>query len=556
MPRPEQIKQRIAEALGAKPEEVEEPTQEGFGDFAYPCFNRAKAERKSPSKIAEDLSNAVKMEGIRHVRAIGPYVNFYIDWAKAGNELLKKIDGNYGKARANKTAVVDLSSPNPAHPFHMGTTRSTLLGEALCRILESQGWDVKRFCYINDLGKQAATLLVGYRTLADGKLPEGKPDVWLGKLYFEITRKAGAEPDFEQNILETINKLENRDEATVKLGKKVFGWCVDGFKQNWKLLGIKFDDVKWESDFIESSRKVVDEAQNLLFESEGAKILDLEKFGLPNTVFVRKGGSGLYLTRDIACTEWKFKKYRPDLNVWVVAEDQSNHFRQQKKALELLGHPEMDKNSVHLAYGMVLLEGKKMSARKGWFVLWDEMLLEGKEKALAEIKKRWPELMEEEAEKRAETIALGAIIYFINKYAPEKTVNFIWDQALSFEGDTGPYLQYTHARAGSILDKAKAGKVGKFDAADLADDREIAVLKLLAKYPNVLQKSAADLRPHYLADYLHSLADAFNNFYQNVPVLKAETEGQRNARLKLVESVKTVLKSGLYLLGMEAPEKM
>lgn len=557
MPEIETVKNTIAKALGVKPEELEEPSQEGFGDFAYPCFNLAKKEKKNPAKIAEELAAKISVEGVKAVKATGPYVNFYLDWAKLGNDLLKLVDNNYGKARGNKkVAVVDLSSPNPAHPFHMGTTRSTLLGEALCRILESQGWTVKRFCYMNDLGKQAATLLVGYQMLADGKVPEGKPDVWLGKLYFEISKRANEEKALEERILETINKLESRDHDTVRLGEKVFGWCMDGFKQNWDKLGIKFDDIKWESEFIEDSKKIVEEARPFLFESEGAMILNLEKYGLPNTVFVRKGGSGLYLTRDLACTEWKFRKYRPNLNVWVVAEDQSLHFKQQKKALQLLGHPEMAEHSEHLAYSLVLLEGRKMSARKGHHVLWDDMVEEGIQKAYEEISKRWPKLMEEEKRARAETIALGAIIYFMNKYAPEKPVNFTWGQALSFEGDTGPYLQYTHARAGSILDKAGVKSMKAFDAVNLSDKRETAVLRLLARYPFILGKATRDLRPHYLADYLHSLADAFNAFYQSVPVIKAESEAQKNARLKLVESVKIVLKNGLYLLGIEAPEEM
>ena len=553
------IRINIAEALNCKPEEIEEPSQEGFGDYAYPCFNLAKAKRMNPAEAAKSLAAGTRAEGVKEIKAIGPYVNFYLDWGKLGNDLLKSANAKYGKSKNIKnTAVVDLSSPNPAHPFHMGTTRSTLLGEALCRILEIRGWKVRRFCYMNDLGKQAATLLVGYQMLADGRTPEGKPDVWLGKLYFDVNKKASETKAVENRILDTINMLEGRDQETVKLGEKVFGWCMDGFRENWALLGIRFDDMKFESEFIESSKAIIDGAKErrLLFESEGALILNLEKHGLPNTVFVRKGGTGLYLTRDLACTVWKFKKYKPTLNVWVVAEDQSNHFKQQTKTLELLGHKDMAERSKHLAYSMVLLEGRKMSARKGWFVLWDEMLKDGTAKALGEIEKRWPGLTEEEKKKRAKDIALGAIIYFINKYAPEKPVNFIWEQALSFEGDTGPYLQYTHARAGSILGKADVKTVKKFDAANLADKREIAILKSLAKYPAVLEKSAKELRPHHLAEYLHGLADAFNEFYQNVPVIKAETEGQKQARLKLVESVKTVLKSGLYLLGIEAPEKM
>jgi len=552
----ESIKERIAEKLGVKKEELEEPSQKGFGDFAYPCFQRAKAEGKKPIELAKELAEGLKIEGIKEIKAIGPYVNFYIDWAKLGSKILKEINEDYGKAKEGKRAVVDFSSPNPAHPFHMGTTRSTLVGEALCRILESQGWEVKRFCYINDLGKQAATLLVGYQILASGKSPEGKPDVWLGKLYFDINARAAKEPALEAKIEETIKGLEERKKDLVSLAKRIFKWCLEGFKINWERLGIKFSDIKWESEFIEDSKEVVERAKenDLVFESEGALVLNLEPHGLPNTVFVRKDGTGLYLTRDIACTLWKFEKYKPDLNIWVVAEDQSLHFNQLKKTLELLGYPEMDKRSKHLAFSMVLLEGKKMSSRKGWFVLWDNVLADGMRKAYEEVSKRWPELPEEEKQSRAESIALGAIVYFINRYAPEKSVNFSWDKALSFEGDTGPYLQYSHARAGSIL--TKGGRAKDFNQAAFRDEREFALLKILAKYPAVLKRSARDLRPHYLANYLHELANAFNEFYQSVPVLKAETEEQKRARLKLVEAVKIVLKSGLYLLGIEAPEQM
>jgi len=260
----------------------------------------------------------------------------------------------------------------------------------------------------------------------------------------------------------------------------------------------------------------------------------------------------LYLTRDIATTLWKFKHYKPDLNIWVVAEDQKLHFQQQFKVIQLLGFEELAKKCFHLGYSMVLLEGEKMSARKGHMILWDDLLKEGSERALKEIEARWSDLPVKEREKRAKAIALGSIVYFIVKYSPEKTVNFSWDNALRFEGDTGPYLQYAYARANSILEKAK---IKKFDVKNLKDEKEINVIKLLSKYPSVLEKSAGELKPHLLANYLYDLVDSFNEFYQSIPVLKAEEE-LKNARLKLVEAVKIVLGTGLALLGIPILEKM
>jgi len=288
----------------------------------------------------------------------------------------------------------------------------------------------------------------------------------------------------------------------------------------------------------------------MVFDAEGASVLKLEP-ELPNTIILRSDGTGLYLTRDIATTLWKFKKYKPDLNIWVVAEDQKLHFQQQFKTIELLGYEEFAKKCFHLAYSMVLLEGEKMSARKGHMILWDDLLKEGFERALKEVETRW-KLDKKEKERRANAIALGSIVYFIVKYSPEKIVNFSWENALRFDGDTGPYLQYTYARANSILNKAKAKK---FDIKNLKDEKEIKIIKLLSKYPSILEKSSKELKPHILANYLYDLAEAFNLFYQLLPVLKAE-ENLKNSRLKLVESVRAVLKSGLQLLGIPVIEKM
>ena len=543
------LKDAIAKTLEVEIKEIEESL--GYGDFAYPCFSLSKKLGKNPNEIAKEMSEKLKID-FTDAKAIGPYLNFYVRWDEFGQKVLEEVNEKYGFNKANKTAVIDLSSPNPAHPFHMGTTRSTILGEALSRVLESQGWDVKRFCYINDLGKQFSILLLGYQMFGNNETPKGKPDKWLGDIYFKINEKISEDPTLEEKAEELLKRYERGDKEIKKLAEKVLKWCLEGFKENWESLGIKFKDIFLESSAKEESHKIIEQlkSKNLVFDSDNATVLKLEP-ELPNTIILRSDGTGLYLTRDIATTLWKFKKYKPDLNIWVVAEDQKLHFQQQFKTITLLGNEDLAKKCFHLAYSMVLLEGKKMSARKGHMVLWDDIIDEGHQRALQEVENRW-KLDEKEKEKRATAIALGSLVYFIVKYSPEKIVNFSWENALRFEGDTGPYLQYTYARANSILSKAKSKG---FDAKNLKDEKELKLIKFISKYPSILEKSASELKPHILANYLYDLADAFNEFYQFLQVLNAE-EKIKNARLKLVESVRTVFKSGLYLLGIPILEKM
>lgn len=543
---------------------LEEPDREGFGDFALPCFKLSAGLKKEPKQLAEEISR-LEIQGVS-AKALGPYVNWYVEWGRFAPKLLGSIDNFYGRQKyIGKFALVEFSSPNPAHPFHMGTTRSTILGESVSRLLDSQGWDVKRLCYMNDLGRQAAVMLLGYMQKYRGKKPKGKPDVWLGKIYFDINRKLEEDPKLNEKVEELLRECERQSRAVWPTARKVFGWCIDGFQQNWKALGIKFDRVIWESSLVRESREVVKELERrgLVFESEGALVLNLEPHGLPSTIIQRSDGTGLYLTRDIANTIYKFNDYKPELNIIVTSEDQKLHFQQMFKALGLMGLEGLAAKSRHLAYSTVLLEGQKMSSRKGHAVLWDELLEEGIEKAAKEVEKRWPKLSAAEKKKRARSIALAAIIYYMLKHAPEKPVDFRWDDALRFEGDAGPYIQYMHARCCSILRKAAKAKMKAAGPPghDIPEGvytrpREIALLKLLARYPQVLSKAAAGLQPHQLCAYLFSLADAFSAFYEHVPVLRAETDEHMAARLRLVECVKHVIASGLDLLGIEAPEKM
>lgn len=529
----------------------------GFGDFALPCFMLTKQLRKPPQQIAIEMSEKLKLKNFS-LKPTGPYLNFHIRWDILGKPLLAAAGSKYGNRKSvGKKAVVDYSHPNPAHPFHMGTVRTTIIGEAMCRILENQGWKVTRLCYVNDLGRQAMVALLGYLTYANGQTPDSKPDVWLGQIYFKMNTAIEETADLEAQLEGLLRRCEKGEKEITTISKRLTEWCYSGFKENYRLLGVKFDHYVRESQFVKDGMTDVQKLREkgLTFDAEGATVLNIEPYGLPNTIILRSDGTGLYLTRDIPQAIWREKQFKPDMNIYVVGEDQKLYFQQVFKTLELLDHKELAARSHHLAYSMVLLEGKKMSARRGWQVLWDELLEEGVKKAREEVAKRWPELSDNEKDRRARSIALAAISYFIVKYAPEKTINFSWDNALAFEGDTGPYLQYTHARAVSILKKAKVKRVGKFDSKLLTDQKEVAVLKLLSQYPSTLTKAARYLRPHYLAGYLFNLADTFNQFYQALPVIRAD-KPLRAARLKLVEAVATVLKSGMELLAISAPDKM
>jgi len=557
--------------------QLEEPNKEGFGDFAFACFELAKTQQRNPAELGNEIASKLAILGI-NTKAIGPYVNFYVDWTDWADKVLAGIGAKYGFAKKlRKTAIVDFSSPNPAHPFHMGTVRSTILGETMSRILESQGFLVKRLCYVNDLGRQAAVALLGYLTYAKNKRPSGKADVWLGQLYFKTNAAVEGSPSMQERVEEILRECEKGTKGYSDVSKRVVNWCLSGFKQNWKLMGIEFDKFVFESQFIKRSKELVDalKEKGLTFESEGATVLNLEQHGLPSTIILRSDGTALYLARDLAFALWRYEQWRPELNIYVVAEDQRLHFQQLFKTLELLGYPDLTKRSHHLAYSMVLLEGKKMSSRLGRVVLWDDLLAEGVKKVSehmspvkgepewkAKLKSNWAKLPDAKKLEHARANALAAIKYFILRYGPEKPVDFHWDAALALEGDTGPYLQYTHARASAILKKAKKIKALKRIAAPegavslpYSNEKEQALLRLLARYPDVLRRAAEEMRSHYVSGYLFSLADAFNRFYEAAPVLRTDAK-TRAARLKIVKAAKQVLASGLKLLAIEAPEKM
>lgn len=548
---------KILGSVGIKRVEgqLEIPPQKEFGDIAFPCFDLAKKEKKTPNLIAKDIVKKIKMPKglIEKVEARSGYVNFFFDWKKVAELKLKEIverETKFGKSEKfkNKIAVVDYSSPNPAHPIHVGSARTTFIGESICRILEAVGYEVKRICYVNDLGKQVATVVWGYLKFAKGEKPTKKPDHWLLDIYVRANEEIAKNPNLEKEVEETLRKCESGDKKTLSVTKKIVNWCVEGFKETYKTIGIEFEEFLHESKFIEISKKYVDKLIKNKSASkleDGAVISDLESYGLPDTILLRSDGTGLYLTRDVAATIYKMEKYKPDLNIYVVGEDQRLHFQQQFKILEQLGLKDLAKKSIHISYGYVLLPEGKLSSRKGNVILIDDVF----EEAVKKIKEKYTK-----DEKIAKKVGIGAVIYSILKIEPNKQVMFKWEETLKLEGNTGPYLQYAHTRCCGIL--KKAGEWRPVFKVNKLERQEKELIKHLVSFTGVVEQAAKDLHPHYICNYAFNLATLFNEFYQFCPVLKAETKQRRNFRLSLVKATKIILTNALNLIGIEPLERM
>jgi len=544
------LKSDIARALKVKIEEIEEP--EKYGDFAYPCFSLAKELKKKPNEIAKDLSKKLKIKLIEKIEASGPYVNFYVNWKELGQNILESIDKKYGGFSVKgKKALVEHTSINPNASPHVGRVRNAIIGDSIVRLLRFMGFETEVHYFVNDIGKQIAMLVYGSM---DKDLKELKFEHLL-ELYVKTNKMVEENPEIEKKIFNILSKFENGDEETIELFRKIVSLCIEGQKRILAELGIRYDYFDYESEYI--INKKTDEIlkrfekKGRLFTDEDRKVLDLKGFDIPMEspafVLARSNGTSLYQLRDIAYTIEKIEKAK-DLNIIVLGEDQKLYFQQLSAALKILGYE--PPKVIH--YSFVLLPSGKMSTRRGEVVLLEDFLKEAYEKALEEIEKRYPDLSEKEKQERSKKIAVSAVRYSMIKVSPEKVMMFDWKEVLRFDGNTGPYLQYTYARANSILKKSE---IGDFDAKELVDEREINIIRLLSKYLSVVDKSFSELKLNILASYLYDLSDAFNEFYQALPVIKSE-KSLKNARLKLVESIKYVLESGFNVLGIPVLEKM
>lgn len=530
------------------PGKVEEAREE-FGDFTFPCFSIARDKKMNPALIAKDVvRNIEKSEYFEKIENVGAYVNFTINPKKLAEITLSSIiQGEIFKFEEKGKVIVEHTSANPTGPLHVGRTRNSIIGDSMARILRRFGYDVEVQYFVNDVGKQVATLLWGVKNLQVEE--RGREDYRYVKYYQAAYEELEKRPEIEKEIQEIIWKYERGDQELRNLAEKYVGGIMRGIAESLKRINVEFDEFVWESSLIESSRKILPMIKDYLKEENGAYYIDLKKLGVEDKdklFLYRSDGTTLYPLRDIAYHLYKAEKAR--YNIDVLGEDHKLHFQAIKRVIGLL---KPDAKLDALFYSFVKLPEGKMSTRKGRVVYLDDLVEEGMKRVEEIIRKRG--YSEEEKKRIAEIVAVGAIRFHILNVQEEKPITFKWESALNFEGESGPFIQYTYARAESIMKKTSWD--GNFNPQYISHPQEIKLVKLMARYPEIIKEVAIKLKPYVVAKYTYSLASQFNQFYRDCPVIKAES-GIREFRLALVYSFKLLIKDLLGLLGIEAPEKM
>lgn len=562
----DEVVKQIASATGldrGRAEKLlETPPDQKLGDLAFPCFSLAREFRKDPKSIASDISKKAKEGGlIREVMQAGPYVNFFADWSKVGQKSVEAIlkDKTYGASKpTGKVVLVEFPGPNTNKPLHLGHMRNMALGESVSRLLSNAGHDVKRVNINNDRGVHICKSMLAYQKWGNGQTPEKagkKPDHFVGDFYVMYEKKKNE--SLENEVKELLLKWEAGDKETIGLWKRMNKWALDGFKETYSRFGVKHDKEYYESETYQGGKEMVMNglASGTFYRDDtGAVMFNLDKYGLGQKVLLRSDGTAVYMTQDIYTARKRHEDFGFDRMVYVVANEQDYHFQVLFQVLDILGF-KFAKDCYHLSYGMVNLPSGRMKSREGTVVDADDLISEMEALARKEISSRDKSIKKAELDRRASQIAMGAIKYYLLKNDAVKSMMFNPEESISFEGNTGPYIQYSHARIASIF--RKAGKVpAKFDISLLKEGKERALMKLLLEFPKAAEDAARDYKPHYMATFAYSLAAAFNDFYESCRVLQAETPQLKAARLALCKATQLVLEKALSLLGIEAPEKM
>jgi len=567
-----QVCDMIFRASGMDPAEAEkmlETPPQGVGaDLAFPCFALARGQGKHPAQIAKELSIRLKPEGlVKDVRVKEAYINFCADWDQLAPAVVADVlarGPRYGAGDLKqKRVLVEHTSANPDGPLHLGHLRNTVIGDSLARIYAFCGFPTKTDFYFNTTGRQIAIAALAYNRL-NGRLPEGAKIPYQGKPdwdVFEFYRRGNIDLEkdkaMEQEIANLILRFESGNQKVRDMYSSVVSKALEGHRQTLARLGVSIDNFADEADYIFSGRvgKILGEIQRRIDigRTDGKRLwVDLSRFGIDREfTLTRSDGTTIYPARDLAYHEDKFS--RADINVNVIGTDQKFYFRQLTSALSLL-YPEKTRDYTVVFYEFLVLPEGSMSTRLGKFVSVDELLDRSMALAMKVVEEKMPDYSTEEKEAVARAVSVGAMKYAMVKVSPEKTYAFSVEDALSFEGDNAPYIQYTHARAASILRKAQTAEAAP-GAGAYKEEKELALVKALIEFPRVVAEAARDFRPHYVANYAYRLASQFNDFYQAVPVLKAPVECVQ-PRLALVKAASVVISNALSLLGIGSPERM
>lgn len=537
---------------------LEIPPKEDMGDFAFPCFQLAKVFRKAPNAIAQEIAESIpETEAVTKVTAMGPYVNFFMNKKEYAKEVIAKIGNDYGSSDIGKgkTICIDYSSPNVAKNFHVGHLRTTIIGNSLYHIFDKLGYHVERINHLGDWGTQFGKLIVAYKKWGSKEAVEKNGIPELLKIYVKFHEEAEKDDTLNDQARQWFAKMEQGDEEALEIWEWFKNISMIEYKRIYGILNMEFDHYTGESFYRDKTASVVNELtdKNLLQESQGAMIVDLDDYDMAPCLVTKKDGSSIYATRDLAAIFYRKKEYNFDKCIYVTGLEQKLHFAQVFKVVELMGYEWAKDQLIHVPYGLVSLEGGKLSTRSGNIVYAEDILKESVSKIKEIIEDKNPDL--EDKEDVAHKVGIGAIIFNDLYNQRIKDVTFTWEKIHSFDGETGPYVQYTYARAASVLRKTGISHVDEIDASLIADESSISLLKELERFPEVVKVAADRLEPSVISRYVMSVAQSFNRFYHENQC-NVEDQKLKEARVKLVIIAKQVIKDALELLGIQCPEQM
>lgn len=536
---------------------IEVPNNTSHGDLAFPAFALAKIFRKAPQQIAADIAEQLKPENYTRIEAVGPYINVLLDRKPVGEALVAQIltEGeHYGDSQLgqNEAMTIDMSSPNIAKPMSMGHLRSTVIGNAIANIANKTGYQAVRINHLGDWGTQFGKLIIAYKKWGNEETVKADPINELVKLYVEFHEVAEKDPSLDDEARAAFKKLEDGDEEMISLWTWFKEESLKEFQKVYDMLDIKFDSYNGEAFYNDKMQAVIDEleAKEITKIDQGATIVDLEEQDLPPALIKKSDGATLYVTRDLAAAIYRYNTYQFAKNVYVVGNEQSVHFKQLKAVLDKLGY-EWYQDMTHVPFGLITLNGKKLSTRKGKIVLLEEVLNEAIDLASEQINAKNPDLPNKE--EVAHQVGVGAVVFHDLKTDRMNNFDFNLSEIVQFEGETGPYVQYTYARSMSIIRKY-GQEINHSNQFALEDDYSWEIIKKIADYPRIIERAIDQYEPSIIAKFAIQLAQLFNKYYANVRILN--DDDQLAMRMELVKATTIVLKDALNLLGVKAPEEM
>ena len=537
----------------------EYPPDSSLGDIAFPCFKLSRILRKAPPVIAKEISETFKSSVISKAEAVNGYLNIFVSSDYLINNVLFKIEeqgDKYGSDQAGngKVAVFDYSSPNVAKPFHIGHLGTTVIGHSLKMLHEFVGYECVGINYLGDWGTQFGKLIVAYNLWGSAEAVENGGVDELVSLYVKFHNEAEADETLNQKARDEFTKLEHGDETNTKLWKWFVEISLKEYQKTYKQLGIEFDSYKGESFYTDKMPAQVEKLRNsgLLKIDDGASIVDLADYNMPPCLILKKDGSTLYPTRDIAAAVYRKNEYNFDKCIYVTSAGQSLHFAQWFKVVELMGYDWYDK-LVHVPYGTVSINGEKLATRTGNVILLKDLFATAIEKVSEIIDEKNPNLPNKA--EVSEAVGVGSVVFYYLYNNRIKDINFIMKDALSFEGNTGPYAQYTYARTCGILEKAAEYDI-KSTAPVITSNEEADLLKVLSKFNEAVNGAIREYEPSVITRYIIDVCSAFNKFYHNCQIVTADDEAVRNTRVRLTDATKTVLGTAFGLICMKKTEKI